>query len=74
MWVAAIFISRLAPGGVLKVVFLSVGFYFLLQSEITGKNCAMVSVAAAPGGRALCEITLLVSPWGKDANGAELSR
>lgn len=59
MWVAAIFISlagswRRAVGG----FFLSVGFYFLLQSEITGKNCAMGSVPAVLGGRALREIML----------------
>lgn len=55
------------------MVFLSVGFYFLPQSEITGKNCAMGSLLAVLGGRALCEIMLFGSPWGKDANSAELS-
>lgn len=65
MWAAAIFISlagswRRAVGG-----FLGVGFYFLLESEITGKNCALVSVL---GGRAQREMMLLGSPWGKDVN------
>lgn len=56
------------------MVFLAVGFYFLLQSEITGKSCAVGSAPAVLGGRALREMMLLGSPWGKDANGAELSR